>query len=233
MRFTAPCFAPLLLATLELASAVGPPMLRPRQYDTKEYYALKLSPHAVPQAVAGYLGLDCEGPLGQLDDHYLFSGPLGDRDVVAEYRRRRKAKRSAGEAAASDAILFSEKQKLKRLYKRTIPPPPPSARLHPHPRPRQASPPWGSKHDLELAQELVEIGRTLDIQDPIFQEQWHLFNTVDKGHDVNVTGLWLEGVTGRNTTVAIVDDGLDMYSDDLKANYVGFSVFLGADWQGN
>jgi kexin len=39
------------------------------------------------------------------------------------------------------------------------------------------------------------------------------------GHDVNVTGLWLEGITGHNATVSIVDDGLDMYSNDLKDNY--------------
>ena len=28
------------------------------------------------------------------------------------------------------------------------------------------------------------------------------------------------GITGFNATVAIVDDGLDMYSKDLKDNYV-------------
>jgi kexin len=59
----------------------------------------------------------------------------------------------------------------------------------------------------------------LEIADPIFKEQWHLLNTVQVGHDVNVTGLWLEGITGKNATVAMVDDGLDMYSRDLKDNY--------------
>lgn len=28
------------------------------------------------------------------------------------------------------------------------------------------------------------------------------------------------GITGQNVVVSIVDDGLDMYSDDLKDNYV-------------
>lgn len=50
-------------------------------------------------------------------------------------------------------------------------------------------------------------------------------NTVQKGHDINVTRLWLEGITGHNATVAIVDDGLDMYSNDLKDNYVGIPAF--------
>jgi kexin len=57
------------------------------------------------------------------------------------------------------------------------------------------------------------------INDPIFHQQWHLFNPVQVGHDVNVTDVWLQGITGKNATVAIVDDGLDMYSDDLKDNY--------------
>jgi kexin len=64
-----------------------------------------------------------------------------------------------------------------------------------------------------------EVARELGITDPIFNEQWHLFNPVQLGHDVNVTDVWLQGITGHNATVAIVDDGLDMYSDDLKDNY--------------
>jgi kexin len=36
---------------------------------------------------------------------------------------------------------------------------------------------------------------------------------------VNVTDVWMQGITGHNATVAIVDDGLDMYSEDLKDNY--------------
>jgi hypothetical protein len=111
-----------------------------------------------------------------------------------------------------DMILFSEKQKVKRLEKRTVPR-------------RQGAPSFGSKHDQYLVQKQLEVSKALDIHDPIFHEQWHLLNTVEKGHDVNVTGVWLEGITGFNSTVAIVDDGLDMYSEDLKANYV--SGFFG------
>jgi kexin len=63
------------------------------------------------------------------------------------------------------------------------------------------------------------VAAALGIQDPIFHEQWHLLNPVQVGHDVNVTDVWMQGITGHNATVAIVDDGLDMYSDDLKDNY--------------
>jgi hypothetical protein len=37
---------------------------------------------------------------------------------------------------------------------------------------------------------------------------------------MNVTGLWKEGVTGKGVISALLDDGLDYESDDLKANFV-------------
>jgi subtilisin family serine protease len=37
---------------------------------------------------------------------------------------------------------------------------------------------------------------------------------------MNVTGLWKEGVTGKGVISALVDDGLDYESDDLKPNFV-------------
>ncbi len=72
------------------------------------------------------------------------------------------------------------------------------------------------------------VTQLLSINDPTFPGQWHLFNPVQLGHDVNVTGAWLEGVTGKNATVAIVDDGLDMHSLDLKDNY-----FAAGSWDFN
>jgi kexin len=67
--------------------------------------------------------------------------------------------------------------------------------------------------------EQTSLMKTLEILDPMFTEQWHLFNPVQLGHDVNVSSLWLEGITGANSTVAIIDDGLDMHSLDLADNY--------------
>lgn len=37
---------------------------------------------------------------------------------------------------------------------------------------------------------------------------------------MNVTGVWSQGITGKNVVVAILDDGLDMNHKDLQANYV-------------
>lgn len=68
-------------------------------------------------------------------------------------------------------------------------------------------------------QPIKDISEKLDINDPIFIEQWHLINSAFPGHDVNVTGLWLEGITGEGIVSAIVDDGLDYESEDLKDNF--------------
>ncbi|KAG0044394.1 pheromone processing endoprotease, partial [Gryganskiella cystojenkinii] len=56
------------------------------------------------------------------------------------------------------------------------------------------------------------------IEDPGFKYQWHLHNTKDR-HDINVTGVWEQGINGTGVNVAIIDDGLDMTSDDLAANF--------------
>lgn len=36
---------------------------------------------------------------------------------------------------------------------------------------------------------------------------------------LNLTGVWEHGVTGRNVTVCVVDDGLEWDNPDLKPNY--------------
>jgi kexin len=100
-----------------------------------------------------------------------------------------------------------------RLEKRGPIPPPPEGYTSPI-EVRQAEAPVASA----LARQSF-VADALGISDPIFNEQWHLYNPVQVGHDVNVTDVWLQGITGFNATVAIVDDGLDMYSNDLKDNY--------------
>lgn len=73
--------------------------------------------------------------------------------------------------------------------------------------------------DPEAIAERADLQKKLSIGDPIFDEQWHLFNAEQRGHDLNVTGVWQDGITGEGATAVMVDDGIDMYSDDLKDNY--------------
>ncbi|KAF9564566.1 pheromone processing endoprotease [Mortierella alpina] len=63
-----------------------------------------------------------------------------------------------------------------------------------------------------------DVATTLGIADPGFHYQWHLHNSKD-GNDINVTGVWEQGINGTGVNVAIIDDGLDMTSDDLAPNF--------------
>ncbi|KAI5969333.1 KEX2 [Candida margitis] len=71
----------------------------------------------------------------------------------------------------------------------------------------------------KIHQKYAEIASKLDIHDPEFATQWHLINLQYPGHDVNATGLWLEDVLGQGIVTALVDDGLDAESEDLKASF--------------
>lgn len=63
-----------------------------------------------------------------------------------------------------------------------------------------------------------------DPTDPYFGFQWYLKNTGQNGGkpklDLNVEAAWAQGVTGKNVTTAIMDDGVDYMHPDLKYNYV-------------
>jgi kexin len=60
--------------------------------------------------------------------------------------------------------------------------------------------------------------------DPLYTDQWHLNNTGQgggtAGEDINVEPVWNDGNYGSGVYIAIVDDGLDMYHEDLYANVV-------------
>nr|CAG4651666.1 EOG090X02T5 [Triops cancriformis] len=69
-----------------------------------------------------------------------------------------------------------------------------------------------------------------DPTDPYFPYQWYLKNTGQNGGkprlDLNVEAAWAQGITGRNVTTAIMDDGIRMldqpYMTDLiEANSMG------------
>ena len=213
-----------LLALACISSAATP---RIRNHDTHDYYALHLRSDTSPQQVASALGLDYEGRLGELPDHHTFSSPRRRKhvaDAKLEDLRRRRRRRDLIGMGVLEGVLWSQKQKTKaRMVKRTV---------LPHITTR-APPVPGSKEDAkpdvpvntepvanpDAVAQRTDLARELSIEDPIFDEQWHLFNTIQLGHDINVTGVWKQGITGEGATAVMVDDGIDMYSDDLKDNY--------------
>ncbi|KAI9188968.1 pheromone processing endoprotease [Blastocladiella emersonii ATCC 22665] len=55
--------------------------------------------------------------------------------------------------------------------------------------------------------------------DPLWTAQWHLNNTTTPGNDISVLSVWAQGVTGKNVTVAVVDDGVEYNHTDLRASF--------------
>lgn len=193
---------------------------RTRSHSTHDYFALHLDPSTSPAEIAAVLGLGYEGPLGELPDHHTFSSPRhrshSADEVLQELRRRRRKRDVNHQMGILDGILWSQKQVLKPPKQKRGIVPSLSSRSDLLDVRKDAAVPPAVEAALALGE---KIARELDIHDPIFKDQWHLYNPIQPGHDVNVTGVWMQGITGHNATVALVDDGIDMYSDDLKDNY--------------
>ena len=72
--------------------------------------------------------------------------------------------------------------------------------------------------------------KAADPTDPLFQHQWYLKNTGQNGGkpklDLNVAAAWAQGVTGKNVTTAIMDDGVDYMHPDLIHNYVRQLIYV-------
>ena len=224
---------PRYLALLALAYISNAHKPWRRNHDTHDYYALHLHSDFSPQQVASVLNLKYEGPLGELPDHHTFSSPKIERhdaDALLEKARRLRRKRNGDDHGELAGILWSQKQKTKpRMVKRNVLPPleqrqePPSDVTGAGAKPDAsavAPPPNGnSAANPEAVAERASLQNELSIEDPIFDEQWHLFNALQLGHDLNVTGVWQQGITGEGATAVMVDDGIDMYSEDIKDNY--------------
>lgn len=212
-----PCLC--LLALSGLGNSAG---IKPRDYDHFDYYSIHIEDQTSPETLARALGLKYEEQIGSLKGHHYFSIPRAithhTDDVLQSIRARRKKRDPS--LGPLGSVKWYQKQKLKpRLEKRGAIPP-----LEVDDQPAiRASPvipkPANTDTTTEAIAQRKKIAEELSIHDPIFSDQWHLFNSVEIGHDLNVTGLWLAGITGKNSTVVVVDDGLDMYSDDLKENY--------------
>lgn len=90
------------------------------------------------------------------------------------------------------------------------------------PSPLNSSHVLSSRQDKDIAADATELSfvqQTLGFTDPLLPVQWHLVNTLNRDIELNVTGLWGNDIQGQGVHVAIIDDGLDMHSDDLAANF--------------
>jgi len=78
-------------------------------------------------------------------------------------------------------------------------------------------------YDELKVENMVDLEPAKDPTDPLFPYQWYLKNTGQNGGkprlDLNVEAAWAQGVTGKNVTTAIMDDGVDYMHPDLYNNY--------------
>ncbi|RKP27327.1 peptidase S8/S53 domain-containing protein, partial [Syncephalis pseudoplumigaleata] len=71
-------------------------------------------------------------------------------------------------------------------------------------------------HDVKEHDAIIDA---LGIHDPGYRNQWHLYNYAQPKNDINITGVWQQGITGKNVVIALVDDGIDYTSEDIKDNF--------------
>ncbi|KAG1415661.1 hypothetical protein G6F58_006378 [Rhizopus delemar] len=168
----------------------------------RDYYTLHVpqGESAVAIQMAQQLGVRFEGQVGELSTYYMVSSPkkiLQKRDedpVIAKYNQLLSSNWKRDEQPWAK-VKSIEKQIPKRRVKR------------------------GPIPILTPKERVVDAQQSLGIQDPLFNKQWHLINQMNTGNDINVTGVWKQGISGKGVTVVIVDDGLDYNSTDLAANF--------------
>lgn len=94
---------------------------------------------------------------------------------------------------------------------------------------QRSAPPRSARLALATALVLGSLAVTAQAQqaDPLAGRQWHLLNTGQAvlgdtlpvaGNDLNVDGLYRNGIRGQGVIIGIVDDGLQIAHPDLAAN---------------
>lgn len=241
---------PLVLLVAQLATAASVTKTpAKRSYSTHNYYVLELGSSSPASAhdCANELGVELVERVGELADHWLVRVPASasessesslDRrgegsisaiDSVLERfnaLRRSPSYPSPLEARSSSSHTLERRRRVVsslRSLERQVPrqrtkkrAPIPELLDSSSPRseakdPRAPVPPGGKSK---------VIAQELNIVDPIFNDQWHLANNPYPMYDLNVSGVWKQGITGKGVYTAVVDDGLDANSDDLSANFV-------------
>lgn len=186
-----------------------------RTYDTHHYYSLETDSAASVESashLAARLGVQVVERIGELEGHWLVrcdkegeagsvkrNTELGYLDVIERWKGMRR-RRSSDVSGVKDVRHLPVRRRAKRQWHESV-------------LSNSTLLPRDSLEELTYAQS------TLSLADPLLPKQWHLINTVMPDIELNVTGLWGQDVNGKGVKVAIIDDGLDMHSDDLAENF--------------
>ncbi|KAI9486635.1 MAG: peptidase S8/S53 domain-containing protein [Benjaminiella poitrasii] len=192
----------LFIFLLLFASALANSKVHKRDYKNRHYFTIRtVQPNDIDSAkqTASQLNATFEGQVGELSHYYWISIPASSLSNDTHYDLIERFIALRQKRTDNNPSLFIDR----------IQPQIPKRRLF-----KRAPPPIIENEE----EEYILNGETF-IKDPGFDHQWHLINTQERGHDLNVTGVWSQGITGKDVVVAILDDGLDMDHDDLKDNY--------------
>ncbi|KAI8805076.1 pheromone processing endoprotease Kex2 [Cladochytrium replicatum] len=158
------------------------------------------------------MGYHLLGPVGSLTDWFLFATPKPDEKVEGTVDLH---KRHIETLSATEGVVNVRPQiPTRRLYRRDGVASQDFVGMEPKYQRRILSPP----EDLFRRQSKDDLARwkALNISDPGFTNQWHLVNWVQPDNDLNVTGVWEQGITGKNVVVCFIDDGVDYEHPDLR-----------------
>lgn len=172
----------------------------------RDYYILHVprGKRAAAEQMAQQLHVRFEGEVGELSTYYMVSSPKivnQKRDeedrVIAAFERLLNSRKRDGQ-------LWTD---IKSIEKQI-------------PRKRVKRGPIFTPNEI-----ITDAQKSLGIEDPLFNKQWHLINQMSPGNDINITGVWKQGITGKGVTVVILDDGLDYNSTDLADNFYAEGSF--------
>ncbi|KAL2916495.1 pheromone processing endoprotease [Polyrhizophydium stewartii] len=223
----------------------APQQLVAVQLDTAAWPAHAAARESLARAAAARLGLAYVRAAPALDGHFLFALQAAAEPRGAEPRDDSSTPDNDSAAAAAtdpdaagdgagdghahlhrrladnaDVLWYELQVPRARLFKRDGLASPLLARSPLSPAPDPLADPSPAQEDARAPpMRISEIAGRLGILDPRFRDQWHLFNPTEPGHDINVTGVWLQGISGKGVTVAFIDDGLDHANPDLRDNY--------------
>ncbi|KAI9598162.1 peptidase S8/S53 domain-containing protein [Syncephalis fuscata] len=213
-------------------------------HEQYRYYVLSLTDDHIDE-VASLLEIDYVGPVGELASFHLFRTSLNNIDVSVHSTKPTSSLLSImGDSTMSCSTLVKRSSLAKRdiqylvdrdevmqqynsLVESTLHPNRLSRRdiqvvlsiKHispqiPYKRHRRGVVSFKGNFDQQK-----KIVNALGIHDPGYRYQWHLFNRDQAKNDINITSVWQQGITGKNVVIALVDDGIDFTSEDIKENF--------------
>lgn len=198
-----------LLGWLLVAGLLRGFEIPPVDFDNREYFMLETGADSVSDLIDSHPSWRYEHPARAIDKYHVFSVPKGHPDM--ETWQKRDSEDQLDDLGPDVKALYLLPPK--RLQRRAPVP-------IDTPRPLFA---YGNpfvKRAKDSSQEKVDNAcKEFTINDPEFPNQWHIINTQFPGHDVNVLPVWRENITGNGVVTAILDDGLDYDSPDLKDNF--------------